>query len=57
MFDDAVLVLISMNLYNKSTEVSIKPLSTPASLSFKGYSTKHTTVKWPIIIKVRELLV
>ena len=32
----------------KSTEVSIKTKSTPASLSFKGQATKHTTVKWSI---------
>ena len=29
----------------KSSEVSIKTRSTPASLSFKGQATKHTTVK------------
>ena len=32
----------------KSSEVSIKTRSTPASLSFKGQATKHTTVKWSI---------
>ena len=32
----------------KSSKVSIKTRSTPASLSFKGQATKHTTVKWPI---------
>ena len=31
------------------SEVSIKTRSTPASLSFKGQATKHTTVKWSII--------
>mgnify|MGYP006964525305 CR=1 FL=1 len=36
MFNAAVLVLISRNLHNKSGNVSIKALSTPASLSFKG---------------------
>ena len=30
----------------KSSKVSIKTRSTPASLSFKGQATKHTTVKW-----------
>ena len=47
--NDAVLMLISRNLHNKSTEVSIKTRSTPASLSFNGQATKHTTVKWSII--------
>ena len=32
----------------KSSKVSIKTKSTPASLSFKGQATKHTTVKWSI---------
>ena len=32
----------------KSSNVSIKTRSTPASLSFKGQATKHTTVKWSI---------
>ena len=32
----------------KSIEVPIKARSTPASLSFKGQATKHTTVKWSI---------
>ena len=42
----AVLVLISRNLAQKSSEVSIKTRSTPASLSFKDQATEHTTVKW-----------
>ena len=33
----------------KSSEGSIKTRSTPASLSFKGQATKHTTVKWPML--------
>ena len=33
----------------KSSKVSIKTRSTPASLSFKGQATKHTTVKWSMI--------
>ena len=33
----------------KSSEVSIKTRSTPASLSFRGQATKHTTVKWSIV--------
>ena len=32
----------------KSSKVSIKTRSTPASLTFKGQATKHTTVKWSI---------
>ena len=32
----------------KSIEVPIKARSTPASLSFKDQTTKHTTVKWSI---------
>ena len=32
----------------KSSKVSIKPRSTPASLSFKGQATKQETVKWSI---------
>ena len=36
----------------KSSKVSIKTRSTPASLSFKGQATKHTTVKWSITKKV-----
>ena len=34
----------------KNSKVSIKTRSTPASLSFKGQATKHTTVKWSIVI-------
>ena len=37
-----------MNLHMKSSKVSIKTRSTPASLSFKGQATRHTTVKWSI---------
>ena len=44
--NDTVLMLISRNLHMKSSEVSIETRSTPASLSFKGQATKHTTVKW-----------
>ena len=36
----------------KSSEVSIKTRSTPASLSFKGQATKHTTVKWSIFFMI-----
>ena len=35
----------------KRSEVSIKTRSTPASLSFKGQTTKHTTVKCSIDTK------
>ena len=44
-------MLISRYLHKKRSEVSIKRRSTPASLSFKGRATEHTTVKWPIQIK------
>ena len=33
----------------KSSEVSIKTRSTPASLTIQGQVTKDTTVKWSII--------
>ena len=42
-------MLISNNLHKKSNEVSIKTGSTPASLSFIGQVTKHTTVNWTIV--------
>ena len=35
----------------KSSKVSIKTRSPPASLSFKGQATKHTTVKWSIVVQ------
>ena len=38
----------------KSSEVSIKTRSTPASLSFKGQATKYTTVKWSILSDVGQ---
>ena len=34
----------------KSSKVSIKTRSTPASLTFKGQATEHTTLKWYIEI-------
>ena len=46
---DAFLMLISRNLHKKSKEVSIKTRSIPASLSFKGQATRHTTVKWSVV--------
>ena len=42
------------NLHKKRSEVSVKTRSTPASLSFKGQATKHTTVKWPISENVKR---
>ena len=39
--NDAVLVPVSRNLRKKSSEVSIKIGSTPATFSFKGQATKH----------------
>ena len=44
-------MLLSRNLYIKSSEVSIKARSTKASLSFKGQATKHTIVKWSSVRK------
>ena len=44
-----------MNLHMKSSEVSIKTSTTPASLSFKGQVTRHTTVKWSIIGKKERI--
>ena len=44
--NDAVLMVIISNLHNKSSEVSIKTRSTPASLSLKRQATKRTSVKW-----------
>ena len=46
--NDAVLVLFGRNLHRKNRELSIKTRSTPASLSFTGQATKHTTVKGSI---------
>ena len=47
---DAVFMLISINLPKKSSKLSIQTRSPPASFSFKGEVTKHTTVKWPIVV-------
>ena len=47
--NDVFLTLIARNLHKKSSEVSTKRGSTPASLSFKGRATKPTMVKWSII--------
>ena len=41
----------------KNTVVSIKVRSPPASLSFKGQATKHTTVKWSIVIAVVNAII
>ena len=49
--NDAVLMLISRNLNETSSDVSIKTRSTAASFSFKGQETKHTTAKWSIGMK------
>ena len=46
-------MLTSLHLHMKSSEVSIKTRSTPASLTIQDQVTKHTTVKWPI---ARELM-
>ena len=49
--NDAVLMMISRNLNETSSDVSIKTRSTAASFSFKGQETKHTTAKWSIGMK------
>ena len=41
-------MLISSSLHKKGSEVFIKTRSTPASRSYKGQATQHTTVKWSI---------
>ena len=46
--DHFPLMLTSLNLHMKSSEVCIKTKSPPASLPMQGQVTKHTTVKWPI---------
>ena len=48
-------MLISRNLHNKSSEVSIITRSPAASLSFKGQVTRHTTVKRSIYHYIHEL--
>ena len=48
-------MLISTNLHKKSSEVSIKTRSPPASFSFKGQPTKRTTVKWSIETKIDDI--
>ena len=44
--NDALHIVVSRKLCTKSSDVSIKSRSMPASLSFKGQATKHTTTKW-----------
>ena len=39
----------------KSSEVSTKTRSPPASFSFKGQATKYTTVKWSIVKVAKKL--
>ena len=46
--NDVVVKLISKYLHKKSSEVSIKARSTPASLSCIRQVTKYRTVKWSI---------
>ena len=43
--NDAVLMLFSRILLKKSSEVSVKTRSIPASLSFKEQATKYTPEK------------
>ena len=49
--DHTLLMLTSLHLHMKSSEVCIKTRSPPASLPIQGQVTKHTTVKWPITRK------
>ena len=51
--ENALLMQIvsRLNLHKKSSEVSIKTRSTPASLSFRGQDPKHTTAKRSIGIE------
>ena len=42
-------MLMTRNLHKKSSELSIKTRSPPASLSFKGQATMHTTIEWSIL--------
>ena len=48
--NQVVLMLTSLHLHETSREVCIKARSPPASVAFIGQVTKHTTVKWPIIM-------
>ena len=50
--NEAVLMLISSNLHRQSSEFSIKTKSPQASLSFKGQTTMHTTLKRSIAPKI-----
>ena len=43
--DHAVLMLTSLHLHMKNSEVCIEKRSPPASLPIQGQVTKHTTVK------------
>ena len=52
--DVVVVMLISKSLHKKRRKGSIKTRSIPASLSFIGQVTKHTTVKWTILKKIVE---
>ena len=50
--NQVVLVLTSWHSNEKAgREVCIKARSPPASQSFKGQATEHTTAKWPIATK------
>ena len=53
--DHAVLMLTSLYLQMKSSEVCIKTRSAPASLPNKGQGTKHTTVEWAICMSVTNM--
>ena len=49
-----VLMLSSLSLHEKSREVCIKARLSPASLAVRGQVTKHTTVKWPIFVCLKN---
>ena len=56
--NDVVLILTKRNLHKKSSEAFIKIRSTPASLSYKGQVTMHTTVngRLPFQVPLSSLL-
>ena len=49
-----VLMRSSLSLHEKSREICIKARLSPASLALRGQVTKHTTVKWPIFVCLKN---
>ena len=47
-------MLTSFYLYEKSREVCIRARPPSASLAIRGQVTKHTTVKWPIFVCLKN---